>query len=91
MRVEGQGSEQFGTELRPGWRLTDDEGACSADIHHIIAAQFCGEDAWAKRPMPPNIDTSQEDNESHSGEYMSTEYREYRFLAALGMTIQKKY
>jgi hypothetical protein len=30
-------------------------------------AQFSCEDAWAKRPVSANIDTSEENNESHAG------------------------
>src|SRR2546426_8770364 len=43
-------------------------------IHDIIVAQFSCEDAWAKRPVPANIDTPEENNESHTGIIRSEEH-----------------
>jgi nicotinamide riboside kinase len=45
----------------------NDKGACRTHIHDTIVAQFSGEDAWTKRPVSANIDSSEENNESHSG------------------------
>ena len=64
-RFEWQLPEQFGTELCSTAGFANDKRACSTDIHDIIVAQFSCEDAGAKRPVPANIDTPEEDNESH--------------------------
>jgi hypothetical protein len=46
--------------------ITCDEGACRTDIQDTIVAQFFGEDARTKRPVSANIDSSEENNESHN-------------------------
>src|SRR3989454_11281480 len=64
-RFEWQLPEQFSTELCSRSRLANDKRARSTHIHDIIVAQFSCEDARAKGPVPANIDTPEEDNESH--------------------------
>jgi hypothetical protein len=66
-RFEWQPPEQFSTELCPRSGFTNDQRACSTHIDDIIVAQFSCEDAWAKRPVAANIDTSEKNNESHAG------------------------
>ncbi len=66
-RFEWQLPEQFGTELRSRSRLANDKRARGTHVHDIIAAQFFCKDAWAKRPVPANIDAPEENNESHTG------------------------
>src|SRR5208282_1070160 len=65
-RLEWQLPEQFSTELCSKSGFSNDEGACRTDIHDTIVAQFFGEDARTKRPVSANIDSSEENNESHS-------------------------
>src|SRR2546427_490783 len=64
-RFEWQLPEQCSTELCSRSRLANDKCARSTHIHDIIVAQFSCEDAWTKGPVPANIDTPEEDNESH--------------------------
>src|SRR2546428_1371279 len=64
-RFEWQLPEQCRTELRSRSGFANDKRARSTHIHNIIVAQFSCEDAWAKRPVPTNIDTAEENNESH--------------------------
>jgi hypothetical protein len=45
----------------------NDKRACRTHIHDIIVTQFPCEDAWAKPPVSSNIDTSEENYESHTG------------------------
>jgi hypothetical protein len=45
----------------------NDECAGRTHIHDAIIAQFSGEDAWAERSVSANVDSSEENNESHSG------------------------
>src|SRR5207245_3132095 len=66
-RCEWQLPQQCGTEPRSRSRFANDKCACGTHIHDIIVAQFSCEDAWAKRPVPANIDTPEEHNESHTG------------------------
>jgi len=65
-RLEWQPSEQFSTELRSRSRIPNHERACGAYIHNVIRAQSSCENAWAKRPMSANVDTSEENDESHA-------------------------
>ena len=65
-RFKWQLPEQFSTGLCSRSRFANDKRAGGTDIDDIIVAQFSGEDAWAKRPMSANIDTSEENNESHT-------------------------
>src|SRR5437867_3147960 len=65
-RFEWQLPEQFSTERCSRSRFANDKRACSTHIHDIVVAQFSCEDAWAKRPVPANIDTPEENNESHT-------------------------
>src|SRR2546426_9994529 len=62
-RFEWQLPEQFSTERCSRSRFANDKGACSTHIHDIMVAQFSCEDAWAKRPVPANIDTPEENND----------------------------
>ena len=41
--------------------------ARSAHIDDIIVVQFSCEATWTKRPVSTNIDTSEENNKSHTG------------------------
>ena len=66
VRFEWQLPEQFSAELCSRSRFANDKRARSTHIHDIIVAQFLCEDAWAKRPVPANIDTPEENNESHT-------------------------
>src|SRR2546426_2565977 len=66
VRFEWQLPEQFSAELCSRSRFANDKRARSTHIHDIIVAQLSCEDAWAKRPVPANIDTPEEDNESHN-------------------------
>ena len=66
VRCEWQLPEQCSAERCPRSGFANDKRACSTDIHDIIVAQFSCEDAGAKRPVPANIDTPEEDNESHT-------------------------
>src|SRR2546425_5182924 len=65
-RFEWQLPQQCSTELCSSYRFANDKRARSTHIHDIIVAQFSCEDAWAKRPVPTNIDTPEENNESHT-------------------------
>ena len=65
VRFEWQLPEQFGTERCARSRLANDKRACSPHIHDIIVTQFSCEEAWAKRPVPADIDTPQENDQSH--------------------------
>src|SRR5205809_1968703 len=62
-RFEWQLPQQCSTELCSRSRFANDKRACSTHIHDIIVAQFSCEDAWAKRPVPANIDTPEENND----------------------------
>src|SRR5262249_25022077 len=53
-------------------RLTNDKRTRSSDIHDAILAQSPCEDAWAKRPVPANVDAANENDKSHSQEETST-------------------
>src|SRR5881296_1048238 len=64
---EWQLPEQCSTELCSRSRLANDKRARGTHIHDIIVTQFSCEDAGAKRPVPANIDTSEENDESHTG------------------------
>src|ERR1035437_5871853 len=66
-RFERQLLEQFSTELRSRYRFTNHKRARRAHIDDIIVAQFSCEDTWTKRPVSTNIDTSEENNKSHTG------------------------
>jgi len=62
-RFEWQLPEQFSAERCSRSRFANDKGACSTHIHDIMVAQFSCEDAWAKRPVPADIDTPEENND----------------------------
>jgi hypothetical protein len=51
--------------VREGARFSNNKSARSADIHDIMGAQFPCEHTRAKGPAPSNIDSSDEDNQSH--------------------------
>src|SRR3989441_8857902 len=65
VRFEWQLPEQFSTEPCSRSRFAHYKRAGSTHIHDIIVTQVSCEDAWPKRPVPANIDTPQENNESH--------------------------
>ena len=64
---EWQLPEQCRTERCSRSRFANDKRAGSTHIHDIIVAQLFCEEAWAKRPVPANIDTAEENDESHTG------------------------
>ena len=66
-RFERQLLEQFSAELCSRYRFTNHKRARSAHIDDIIVAQISCEDTWTKRSVSTNIDTSEEDNKSHTG------------------------
>src|SRR2546425_2185178 len=66
-RFEWQLPEQFSTEICSRSWFANDKRACSTHIHDIIVTQVSCDDAWTKRPVPANIDTPEENNESHKG------------------------
>ena len=66
-RCEWQFPEQCSPELCSRSRFANDKRACGTHIHDIIVAQLSCEDAGAKRPVPANIDTPEENHESHTG------------------------
>ena len=67
VRFEWQLPEQFSTEPCSRSRFAHYKRAGSTHIHDIIVAQLFCEEAWAKRPVPANIDTAEENDESHTG------------------------
>jgi hypothetical protein len=64
-RFEWQLLEKCRAERCSRSRFTNDKRARSPYIDDIVIAHFSGEDARAKRPMPTNIDTSEENDDSH--------------------------
>ena len=66
-RLDWQLPEQLGPEFCASSRFPDDKRARRTDIHHTVGAQLGGENAWAERPVPADVDTPQEHNESHGG------------------------
>ena len=66
VRFEWQLPQQFSTEPCSRSRFAHYKRAGSTHIHDIIVTQVSCEDAWPKRPVPPNIDTPEENNESHT-------------------------
>jgi len=66
-RCEWQFPEQCSPELCSRSRFANDKRARSTHIHDVIDAQLSCEDAGAKRPVPANIDTPEENHESHTG------------------------
>src|SRR5438874_9244257 len=59
--------EQGSTELCSRSRSANDKRARGTHVHDVIVAQLSREDARAKRPVPANIDTPEENHESHTG------------------------
>jgi hypothetical protein len=47
-------------------RLSNDKCSCSANVHDIIGGQVSCEHAWAKSPVPSNVDPSEENNQCHA-------------------------
>src|SRR5207249_9980831 len=66
VRFEWQLPEQFSTEPCSRSRFAHYKRAGSTHIHDIIVTQVTCDDAWPKRPVPANIDTPEENNESHT-------------------------
>src|SRR5439155_937286 len=64
---------QLGKELCAQPRFANDKRACGAHVHGIIEAQFFGEHARTKSPVSSNIDTPEENNQSHAAHCCSTE------------------
>jgi len=67
--IERQFAKQCGTELCSGSGFADNESSRCAHVYDIKAAQFVGENAWAKRSVSAHIDASEKDNESHAQHY----------------------
>jgi len=65
VRLERKLSDQFCVELRSRSRLSNYKSACSPNVHDIVVAQFFSEEAWAKGPVPTDIDASDESDERH--------------------------
>jgi len=63
--LEWQLPEQFSTKFCSRTRFPNDKRSCRAYIHNLIVAQSACENAWAKRPVPGDVDTSEENDESH--------------------------
>ena len=63
-RLKRQLPTQFRKELCARAGLSNNESACSADVHNIIGRHFSCERTWSKGPVPSDVDTSQENNES---------------------------
>ena len=55
----------------PGLRMTS--VSCRADVHGVVDGEFFGEHAWTKSPVSSNVDTSQENDQSHSANCCRTE------------------
>src|ERR1700757_4543894 len=56
--VQRDGPRRMLEYLRAG--LTNDKCARRSDIHDVTVAQSPCEDAWAKRPVPANVDVANE-------------------------------
>jgi hypothetical protein len=67
-RLDWQLAQQRSPEFCSRARLTNDKRTRSSDIHDARVAQFPCEDAWAKRPVPANVDATNENDKSHSQE-----------------------
>src|SRR6266436_2708620 len=67
-RLEWQLAQQRSSEFCSRARLTNDKRTRSSDIHDAIVAQSPCEDAWAKRPVPANVDATHENDKSHNQE-----------------------
>src|SRR5208282_5683628 len=64
-RLEWQLPQQCSTELSSQPRFPNDKRACSAHVDDIIVTQLSRQDAWAKCPVAANVNTPQENNQSH--------------------------
>jgi hypothetical protein len=69
LRLERQLSDEFSAELCSRTRSTNDKRPRRTHTHDIVGAQFSCEDAWAERSVSTNIDTSEENDESHAEDY----------------------
>lgn len=66
LRFKRQLAAQFRKKLCARARFSNDKCPCGADIHNVVSTQFRCKRAWAKRPVPSNIDSAEEDNQSHT-------------------------
>src|SRR5215831_17746248 len=64
---------QFGKELCAQLGFANDKRACGAHVHGIVDAQFFGEHARTKSPVPSNVDTPEENDQRHAAHCCSTE------------------
>jgi hypothetical protein len=64
---------QLGKELCAQPRFANDKRACGAHIHGIVDAQFFGKQARTKSPVSSNVDTPEENDQSHAAHCCSTE------------------
>lgn len=65
-RLERKPPHQLSAESCSRSRFANDERACRTYVHDIVGGELFGEEAGAKCPVAPNIDTPEEDNERHS-------------------------
>jgi hypothetical protein len=65
-RLEWQLAQQRSSEFCSRARIANDKRTRSSDIHDAIVAQSPCEDAWAKRPVPANVDATNENDKSHN-------------------------
>ena len=66
---------QFGKELCAQTRFANDKRACGAHVHGIVDAQFFGEHARTKSPVSSNVDTPEENDQSHAAIVAAPKYR----------------
>src|SRR5437773_7141358 len=66
-RLKWQLPAQFSHELCARSRFPNDKRARRPHIHDIMVTQLARENAWPKGLVSANIDTSAENDESHSG------------------------
>ncbi len=63
--TNGKLSAQRRKELcaRPGFSYN--ERTCGPHIHDVVSAEFPGEDTWAEYPVPANVYSPEENDQSH--------------------------
>ncbi len=66
LHLEWQPPKQFSTELCSRARAANDECSCGTDINDIVLAEFSCKDTGAKCPMSADVNTSKENDESHT-------------------------
>ena len=66
-RFEWQLPEQFSAKPCSRSGFPNHKRPCGTYIHDTVVSQFSCEDTWAKGPVPANIDSTEKNNQSHSG------------------------